>query len=312
MYDPLLGRFMNADPYVQMPDYTQNFNRYSYCLNNPLKFTDPDGEWIWIPLMIIGAYIGGTSANDGELNPTQWNWQDGSTWGGVLIGGAVGALGGYGIMNPGSVELLIGVNSPWASAGLTIGGAAVATGAGTNWDYNFNWTTAAGGSGNYNMSGRNTSPEEIGERAVAQGRARANEQGEFRQYQPDFFDSWSESDNFLGKMSYDLTDGVSVTAQSLVLGSKAVHLNGEQVSGYDRSDAFVNTVQLGTGYMATPTRFSSFTSGPSNGVILRNYLGDGLMYIDRGPRQYGYRYSIKYGQRIKHKEFWTHLFDWGY
>ncbi|MDO8927393.1 MAG: hypothetical protein Q7W54_00205, partial [Bacteroidota bacterium] len=33
--------------YVQMPDYTQNFNRYSYCLNNPLKYTDPDGEWFF-------------------------------------------------------------------------------------------------------------------------------------------------------------------------------------------------------------------------------------------------------------------------
>ena len=44
MYDPLVGRFLNVDPYVQMPDYTQNYNRYSYCLNNPLKYTDPSGN----------------------------------------------------------------------------------------------------------------------------------------------------------------------------------------------------------------------------------------------------------------------------
>ena len=31
-----------------MPDFSQNFNRYSYCLNNPLVYTDPDGELIWI------------------------------------------------------------------------------------------------------------------------------------------------------------------------------------------------------------------------------------------------------------------------
>lgn len=43
LYDPLVGRFLNADPYVQLPDYSQNFNRYSYCLNNPLKFNDPSG-----------------------------------------------------------------------------------------------------------------------------------------------------------------------------------------------------------------------------------------------------------------------------
>ena len=43
-YDPALGRFLSPDPYVQAPDFTQNFNRYSYCLNNPLKYTDEDGE----------------------------------------------------------------------------------------------------------------------------------------------------------------------------------------------------------------------------------------------------------------------------
>ena len=45
-YDPLIGRFLSPDPYVQAPDNPQNFNRYSYCLNNPLKYTDPTGEWI--------------------------------------------------------------------------------------------------------------------------------------------------------------------------------------------------------------------------------------------------------------------------
>ena len=45
-YDPLLGRFLSPDPYVQMPENPQNFNRYAYCLNNPLKYTDPSGEWI--------------------------------------------------------------------------------------------------------------------------------------------------------------------------------------------------------------------------------------------------------------------------
>lgn len=44
LYDPVLGRFFSPDNYVQFPDYSQNYNRYSYCLNNPLKFTDPSGE----------------------------------------------------------------------------------------------------------------------------------------------------------------------------------------------------------------------------------------------------------------------------
>ena len=45
LYDPVLGRFFSPDNYVQMPDNSQNFNRYSYCLNNPLKYTDPSGEF---------------------------------------------------------------------------------------------------------------------------------------------------------------------------------------------------------------------------------------------------------------------------
>ena len=54
LYDPILGRFLSPDNYVQMPDYTQNFNRYSYALNNPLVYTDPDGEFV---LLAIAGYF---------------------------------------------------------------------------------------------------------------------------------------------------------------------------------------------------------------------------------------------------------------
>ena len=40
LYDPMLGRFLSADPHIQSPDCPQNYNRYSYCLNNPLKYVD--------------------------------------------------------------------------------------------------------------------------------------------------------------------------------------------------------------------------------------------------------------------------------
>jgi hypothetical protein len=58
---PRLGRFLSPDPYVQEPDFTQSFNRYAYCWNNPLKFTDPDGELVWLAPVIVGALIGGYS-----------------------------------------------------------------------------------------------------------------------------------------------------------------------------------------------------------------------------------------------------------
>ncbi|MBL7712498.1 MAG: hypothetical protein JNL13_08550 [Chitinophagaceae bacterium] len=44
MYDPLNGRMLRPDNYVQDPTNTQNYNRFSYCLNNPMKYTDPSGD----------------------------------------------------------------------------------------------------------------------------------------------------------------------------------------------------------------------------------------------------------------------------
>lgn len=43
IYDPTLGRFLQADPHIQAPTNSQNYNRYSYVLNNPLSYTDPSG-----------------------------------------------------------------------------------------------------------------------------------------------------------------------------------------------------------------------------------------------------------------------------
>ncbi|MBP1644664.1 MAG: hypothetical protein H6Q16_239 [Bacteroidetes bacterium] len=75
LYDPVLGRFLSPDNFVQVPDFTQSFNRYSYCLNNPLMYTDPSGEWFGIDdLVIAGAgfifnYVGyGISNDDWGLN----------------------------------------------------------------------------------------------------------------------------------------------------------------------------------------------------------------------------------------------------
>lgn len=46
MYDPNLGRFLSPDPILQNPGSTQGHNRYSYVLNNPLKYTDPSGYYV--------------------------------------------------------------------------------------------------------------------------------------------------------------------------------------------------------------------------------------------------------------------------
>lgn len=46
MYDPVLGRFLTPDTYVQFPDNAQSYNRYTYVNNNPLSFTDPSGHFL--------------------------------------------------------------------------------------------------------------------------------------------------------------------------------------------------------------------------------------------------------------------------
>ena len=43
-YDPLLGRFIQADTTIPDLGNPQSYNRYSYCLNNPLKYMDPSGH----------------------------------------------------------------------------------------------------------------------------------------------------------------------------------------------------------------------------------------------------------------------------
>jgi RHS repeat-associated protein len=42
VYDPAIGRFMSADPFVPTVG-TQGLNRYAYTLNSPLSYTDPSG-----------------------------------------------------------------------------------------------------------------------------------------------------------------------------------------------------------------------------------------------------------------------------
>jgi|GEM_PF-2367990 len=43
-YDAQLGRFLSADTIVPNPGDPQAFNRYSYVLNNPLRYIDPSGR----------------------------------------------------------------------------------------------------------------------------------------------------------------------------------------------------------------------------------------------------------------------------
>lgn len=168
LYDPQVCRFTSTDNYVQEPFNSQSFNRYSYCLNNPLKYSDPSGELFGIDDIfiiggvIVGAYIGGTSMNDGELNPLRWNYGSFETYLGMGFGGIIGGTAAYGIVHPGTFEFLFSVSSPWATVGASAAAATGALGAGTNWKWNLHWTTAAGGGGTTAYS-----PSELDEKVGA-------------------------------------------------------------------------------------------------------------------------------------------------
>jgi RHS repeat-associated protein len=43
-YDATIGRFISPDTVIQSMANPQCFNRYSYCLNNPLIYADPSGH----------------------------------------------------------------------------------------------------------------------------------------------------------------------------------------------------------------------------------------------------------------------------
>jgi len=51
IFDPLVGRFLSADPNVQFKDDLQSYNRYSYVSNNPLNARDPTGYFSFRSLL---------------------------------------------------------------------------------------------------------------------------------------------------------------------------------------------------------------------------------------------------------------------
>lgn len=94
LYDPVMGRMFSPDVNVNGSDNLQGYNRYTYAANNPLIYTDPDGN-IWH--IVIGAAIGGVinlgiKAYQGKIN----SFGDGvAAFGiGAVAGGLAAATGG--------------------------------------------------------------------------------------------------------------------------------------------------------------------------------------------------------------------------
>ena len=141
MYDPVVGRFISADPFIQSPDFTQSLNRYAYCINNPLSLIDPSGySWFSKNWKSITASIVGIAVSVVTLG-------SGTTIGAVIIagaaGGAAGALTGA-LLNGANIGQIAKSTFMGAFWGSTSGFLNFVSGGGTIWEQLFKHTFSQG------------------------------------------------------------------------------------------------------------------------------------------------------------------------
>ncbi|HRI58580.1 MAG TPA: FG-GAP-like repeat-containing protein [Saprospiraceae bacterium] len=121
LYDPVAGRMLSPDNFTQDGLSLQGYNRYSYALNNPLKFTDPDGENPILIIMAIGA-VANLAYQGIQGNIHSW----GDAGAAVLIGAAAGAVGAWAgaAAVGGYVATSVSTGIIYGAASGAIGGAA--------------------------------------------------------------------------------------------------------------------------------------------------------------------------------------------
>lgn len=142
IYDPVVGRFMSADPNIQDPFNLQSYNRYAYVMNNPLMYSDPSGYFSWrstlkmVAIAAISYYTAGLAQGAvwGSLATTETAVAaaaSGSTLTSAYVASvaAGGAAGGFtsGLLSSGG-QLKAGVNGALAgglTAGLSAAGGAM-------------------------------------------------------------------------------------------------------------------------------------------------------------------------------------------
>ncbi len=157
MYDAKLGRFISPDNFVQEPFNTQSFNRFGYGFNNPLKYVDPSGEFLFglgviLSAAILGAATGAVAYAINAAITGDWSW------GGFamsIIGGAVtGALGG--LVAPGMYPTIMSTAQFVGAVGIGVASGYLPTFGASIGDFSFSLSPfAAFGTGglDYGISG---------------------------------------------------------------------------------------------------------------------------------------------------------------
>jgi len=131
VYDPVVARFLSPDPFVQDPGFSQNYNRYSYVMNNPLKYTDPSGNSIQ-SMFVLSVFLGEYTSNiiNGSYNSLGSAWQTANE-----MTSNMSSAGQVPIYNKGNLTV---------SAGYDAFGVGVSLNASYNDSKGFAWGAAAG------------------------------------------------------------------------------------------------------------------------------------------------------------------------
>lgn len=158
-YSPILSIWLSADPQSdKYPGWTQ----YHYCFNNPVIYTDPDGEFPFITA-IIGGVIGAAAdlvsqtisiGMDNMSNGKGFfsGWSQKVDWADVAVSGVEGVLIGSGI-GIGAQALVKGV------AGVVRSGV----------DYRAGEKVEGGSGSRWSIVGKNKSWKQFGSEMIAEG-----------------------------------------------------------------------------------------------------------------------------------------------
>jgi len=333
IFDPNTASFFSPDPFVVDASSTQAFNRYSYCLNNPLMYTDPSGEWSWLVagLGFIYGYV-----SYGLMNG-DWGWKalgsgamTGVMWGlgytsavkdagiSALSYAGQSAITSTANMFMPSINVPIGDNfSVNFSMGLGMGPSGMGGGANTSGTYNSgDWSLTAGvgvsSSNTYSLGGgilydgiglSYYSTKFGGEHAQTVGTWGLNIKGFSLRLENDLFasgdfDRWRTSAVEIGYGNFVIGTSVYTNAPDGTLDEYTSRFWNRTKDAYADSDVYSSPLYIGLKHKGGVTRMGIdlpvIQDITQNGVHLFLSKSSPLVKTPYGKYSSAYRYSGYY------------------